>query len=84
MCQTRIAQLDLQVIGFTDYRGELHAAVFSESCDEVWFNAVANEEGDMSFFEAEAYHVPQWCEDNGFTLYRGAAELEVVMDKAEG
>jgi len=78
----RTAFITARVYGVVGADNQLQTAVAEEENDEVWFE-VLTEEGLYEIFEAEAYHLELWCQDNGFLYYEGIIETDVDLDLVE-
>jgi hypothetical protein len=75
-----LAQLELTVYGFTDLEGVMHCDAFHDSHTTLIFEAL-NEYGSVVYFEAEAYHLKEFCDIYGFDYYEGYVEIETVLEK---
>lgn len=82
MTEERSALVSLKVVGVVDATGELHARAVEGGFDTVCISAATDPDGlYREQFEYEAYHLPRWCEDNGFEYYEGEIETEVILEK---
>ena len=79
MIASRIAQLDLKVVGFADATGALSYTVVEDLSDTIFLQG-ETEDDETVWFESEAYHLPLWCEDNDFIYYSGDVEVEAILE----
>lgn len=61
-----VAQVEVEhdVWLFKDSQGNTAWAVCSESSDTIQICGLVDGKGESAYFESEAYHAPNWCEEN--------------------
>jgi hypothetical protein len=72
--------ITVKVYGVVGADNVLHTAIAEDNSDEVWFQ-VLTEQGEYETFEAEAYHLFNWCREYGFIYYEGDLESDVDMEE---
>lgn len=60
-----------------DSQGETAVGVVNEAADTVHVCGMKTPSGDPVYFEAEFYHLREWCDVNGLTLLRKTQCVEM-------
>lgn len=79
---TRTVPIEARVYAVVDAVHDTHTVMANDENDEVWIEAL-NAKGEYVTFEAEAYHLELWCQENGLILYEGIIETDVDLEEVE-
>ncbi len=55
--------VNVKIYLIKDSHGNEVSATCQDSCDTIQINGISNKGGESIFFESEAYHLKEWCED---------------------
>lgn len=50
-----------------DSFGNKASVTIDEDCDIVLVNGLKLKNGENAYFESDAYHIPNWCNENNIT-----------------
>lgn len=67
--KTVLHTLTYYVVTFPD--GEYRSVTVDDTCD------VVQVQHGNAYFESDAYHLPGWCQENGFTCHTGKLTIEL-------
>jgi hypothetical protein len=74
--QTNMMTVDVMIWAFRDWQGNEWVEVTGESSDVIQVTGLVNMEGNSVYFESEAYHVEQWCRENGIRFRHEKRTIE--------
>ena len=57
-------KINYKILVVEDADGNKEASVINEYADTVQFCCIGFKDDERLYFEAEAYHLNKWCEDN--------------------
>jgi phage regulator Rha-like protein len=61
-----------------DYENGYVATIVTDDIGNNTEMTIVNKDGERKYFNAEAYHLPQWAEDNGFEYYSYDVNIPVM------
>jgi len=76
----RLAQVNIEVVGFVDSEGVLHTSAVESQEAEISLVGWSDVYGTMVSFDAPAYELRGWCDNHSFEYFRGELEAEVEME----
>jgi hypothetical protein len=64
----KMKDITFKIYLFTDSSGKINYVVCEDSSSTVMVYGMRDQRGRTLHFEAEAYHLPIWCQENGIAL----------------
>jgi len=61
-------KIEYLIYTVTDSHGNKDATVCNESSDTIQICGMKNKDNGDTYFESDAYHLKNWCEENNFEL----------------